>query len=174
MEKEERIKSLEVALNNEDQERNFYLKHQERSTNPVGKLMFGTLANDESEHYQRILKLHEKLKETGKWPDTIALQVKGTEIKSVLQKAIDSVEKLPEKDKDDIEAVKIAVEFEAKGVQFYERLRKSVDNPIEKEFYDMLVSIEREHLMSLQNAYEYFQNPEEWYSITEKHRFDGA
>jgi len=36
----------------------------------------------------------------------------------------------------------------------------------------MLVSIEREHLMSLQNAYEYLQNPEEWYSIMEKHRFD--
>ena len=174
MEIEERIKSLEVALNNESRERDFYLQHKERTTNPVGKLMFATIANDESEHYQRILKLHKKLKEEGKWPDTIPLKIKGTDVKSVLQKVIGEVETLPKADKDDIEAIEIAVDFEAKGVQFYERLRKSVDAPLEKEFYEMLVSIEREHLMSLQNAYEYFQNPEEWYSITEKHRFDGG
>ena len=67
---EKRIKALEVALNNEARERDFYLKHKERTNNPIGKLMFGTIANDESEHYQRILKLHVKLKEEGKWPDT--------------------------------------------------------------------------------------------------------
>ena len=87
---------------------------------------------------------------------------------------IGEVETLPKADDDDIEAIKIAIDFEAKGVQLYERLRKNVDAPLEKEFYDMLVSIEREHLMSLQNAYDYFQNPEDWYTIREKHRFDGA
>ncbi|MCK5421954.1 MAG: ferritin family protein [Deltaproteobacteria bacterium] len=171
---EERIKALEIALNNEAFERDFYLKHKERTTNPLGKLMFGTIASDESEHYQRILKLHEKLKEEGKWPDTIPLKVKGTEVKSVLQNVIDSVETLPEADKDDMEAVKIAVDFEAKGVKFYEKLRDSVDDPLEKEFYGMLASIEREHLLSLQDTYEYFQDPEGWYRIKEKHHFDGA
>lgn len=168
----ERIKALEVALNNESRERDFYLKHKERTTNPVGKLMFETIANEEAEHYQRILELHKKLQEKGKWPDTIPLKVNGTEVKSVLQKVIGEVKTFPKADKDDIEAIEIAVDFEAKGVQFYERLRKSVDDPIEKEFYDMLVSIEKEHLMSLQSAYDYFQNPEGWYIITEKHRFD--
>ena len=39
MEIEERIKSLEVALNNEARERDFYLKHKERTTHPLGKLI---------------------------------------------------------------------------------------------------------------------------------------
>ena len=91
MEIEERIKSLEVALNNEARERDFYLKHKERTTNPVGKLIYARIANDESENYQRILKLYNKLKEEGKWPDTILLKVKGTEVKSVLQKVIGEV-----------------------------------------------------------------------------------
>jgi len=173
-ETKKRIKALEVALNNEAQERDFYLKHKERTTNPVGKLMFGTIANDESEHYQRILKLHEKLKEEGKWPDTIPLTVKGTKVKSVLQKVIYGVESLPETDKDDIEAVKIAVDFEAKGVQFYENLHNSVEDPLEKGFYGMLASIEKEHFLSLQDVYEYFQNPAEWYRIKKKHHFDGS
>ena len=174
MEIEERIQSLEVALNNEDKERDFYLKHKERTNNPVGKLMFGTLADDESEHYQRILKLHEKLKEAGKWPDTIPLKVKGTEVKSVLQKVIESVDKLPETDKDDVEAIKIAVDFEAKGVEFYENLHKSVDDPLEKEFYGMLASIEREHFLSLQDTYEYFKDPGGWYQTKEKPHLDGG
>ena len=94
------------------------MKHKERTTNPVGKLFFARIANDESEHYQRILKLHKKLKEEGKWPDTIPLKVKGTEVKSVLQKVIGEVETLPKADKDDIEAIKIAVDFEAKGLSY--------------------------------------------------------
>lgn len=171
---EERIKALEVALNNEARERDFYLKHKERTTNPLGKLMFGTIASDESEHFQRILKLHKKLREEGKWPDTIPLKVKGTKVESVLQKAIDSVEDLPETDKDDIEAVKIAIDFEAKGEKSYDRLQKSVNDPIEKEFYGMLASIEREHRLSLQDTYEYFQDPEGWYRVKEKHHLDGA
>ena len=174
MEIEERIKSLEVALNNEEQERNFYLKHQERTNNPVGRLMFGTLANDESEHYQRILKLHDKLKKEGKWPDTIPLQVNGTEVKSVLQKVIKSVDNQPETNKDDIEAIQIAVEFEGKGVELYENLANSVDDPLEKEFYGMLASIEREHFLSLQDTLEYFQDPEGWYQTKEKPHLDGG
>jgi rubrerythrin len=100
--------------------------------------------------------------------------VKGTEVESVFQKVIDSVENLPKADKDDIEAVKIAIDFEAKGEKFYDELRNNVDDPLEKEFYGMLASIEREHRLSLQDTYEYFQDPEGWYRIKEKHHFDGA
>jgi rubrerythrin len=158
MEIEERIKSLEVALNNETQERNFYMKHREKTSNPIGKLIFATLANDESEHYQRIFQLHEKLKEEGKWPETIPLKIKGTEIKSVLQREIDAVEQLPEMDQDELEAVKIALDYEAEGVRFYENLRDNVDDPLEKEFYGMIASMEREHFLSLQDVYEHFKD----------------
>ena len=39
----ERIKALEVALNNESRERDFYLKHAERTNNSFGKMMFQSL-----------------------------------------------------------------------------------------------------------------------------------
>lgn len=174
MEIEERIQSLEFALNNEAQERNFYLKHKERTSNPVGKLMFGALAADESEHYQRILALHEKLKNEGRWPDTIPLQVRGTEVNALLRKVIESVETLSETDEDDLEAVKIAVDFETKAVAFYENLRNRVEDPLEKGFYGMLAAIEREHFLSLQDTHEYFQDPEGWYLTKEKPHLDGG
>jgi rubrerythrin len=172
--KAERIKALEVALNNESRERDFYLKHAVRTTNPLGRLMFQTLAHDESEHYQRILTLHERLQQEGKWPDTIPLTVKGTEIRSILRKTLESVEALPAENRDDVEAIKIAVDFESKGVEFYEQLRKKADEPQEKAFYGMLASIEREHFLSLQDAFEYFQDPAGWYRIKEKPHVDGG
>ena len=171
---EERIKALEVALNNESRERDFYLKHKERTINPIGKLMFATIASDEDEHYRRILELHKRLTKEGKWPETIPLKVKGTEVKAVLNKLVDSVDTSSKADMDDVEAVKIAVDFETKGEIFYSNLAKSVENPVEKKFYELLSSIEREHRLSLEDTYEYFKDPAGWYRIKERHHIDGA
>ncbi|UCF00785.1 MAG: ferritin family protein [Deltaproteobacteria bacterium] len=171
---EERIKALEVALNNESRERDFYLKHAERTSNTFGKMMFQSIAKDEDHHYQRILELHKKLKEAGKWPETLPLKVKDTEVKTILKKLVDSIDTSAKADTDDMEAVKIAMEFEANGEKFYGNLRDSVDNPVEKEFFAMLATMEREHRLSLEDTYEYFKDPEGWYRIKEKHHLDGG
>lgn len=171
---EERIKALEVALNNEAREKAFYLKHAKRTSNPFGRLMFESIAKDEDEHYQRLEELHGKLKDKGKWPETIPLKVKGTDMKSILKKAVESVDTSAKADTDDLEAVKIAIDFETKGEQFYRNLRDSVDDPTEKEFYSVLAAMEREHRLSLEDTLEYFQDPEGWYRMKEKHHLDGG
>ena len=51
MDDKERLNALEVALNNETREREFYLKNAERTKNPLGKTMFKQIAADELEHY---------------------------------------------------------------------------------------------------------------------------
>ena len=171
---DERIKALEVALNNESRERDFYLKHAERTNNPLGKMMFQSIANDESEHYQRLLELHRKLKEEGRWPETLPLKVKGTDMKSILKKVVDSVDTSAKADTDDMEAVKIAIDFEVRGEKFYKDLHDSVDNPVEKEFYGVLAAMEREHRLSLEDTLEYFEDPEGWYRMKEGHHLDGG
>ncbi len=171
---QERIKALEVALNNESRERDYYLKQAERTSNSFGKMMFQSIAKDEDEHYKKILELHEKLKEEGKWPETIPLKVKGTDMKSILKKVVDSVDTSAEADTDDMEAVKVAIDFEAKGEKFYSDLRDSVDNLVEKEFYSTLASMEREHRLSLEDTLDYFKDPEGWYRMKEKRHLDGG
>ena len=56
----ERLSALEVALNNETREREFYLKNAERTKNEVGKTMFLHIADEELEHYERLNQLHAK------------------------------------------------------------------------------------------------------------------
>jgi rubrerythrin len=169
---ETRIKALEIALANESRERDFYLRHKERTTNHIGRLMFASIAADENEHYQRILELHKRLQQEGKWPDTVPLTVKGTDVKSVIEKIADMAETSIQGDRDDVEAVKIAIDFETKGELFYKNLAKEVDNAVEKKFYEFLSSIEREHRLSLEDTYEYFQDPAGWYRVKEHHHMD--
>ena len=171
---EERIQALEVALNNESREKEFYLKNAERTTHPMGKLMFASIASDEDEHYRRILALHKRLKEEGKWPETIPIEVKGTEVKDVLKKFVNSVDTSSKADRNDVEAVKIAIDFETQGELFYSDLAQKVENPREKKFYEFLASIEREHRLSLVDTMDFFQDPAGWYRIKERHHIDGA
>jgi rubrerythrin len=168
------LKSLEVALNNEARERDFYLRHAERTRHPLGKSMFKTIAEDESEHYRRILELHKKRQEAGKWPEDLPLKVKETDVRSILLEVIAAVGTGPQADPDDLEAVKIAIDFEAKGEQFYQGLQDSVEDPKEKAFFGMLASFEREHRLSLEDTLLYFKDPEGWFQMKEGHHLDGG
>jgi len=95
-------------------------------------------------------------------------------VEAVILKAIESVDSSSKADMDDVEAVKIAIDFEAKGEKFYSDLAKSVDHPMEKKFYEFLASIEGEHRLSLQDTLEYFQDPAAWLRVKERLHVDGA
>jgi rubrerythrin len=171
---EERLKALEVALENEKKERDFYLKNSKRTSHPLGAKMFTEIADDELEHFQRIQELHRKLKEKGKWPETIPIKVRNTEVKEVFIEAVKTLSQSVKADTDDLEALKIAIEFEAKGEKFYDYLVGMTDDFQEKTFYQLLSSMEREHLQSLKDTYEFFTDPQGWYRIKERLNVDGG
>ena len=174
MNEKERLNALEVALNNEMREREFYLKNAKRTKDPLGRKMFQQIADDELEHYQRLKDLHEKWNTQQKWPETVPLKVKNTVVKDIL---VDFIKKVDEKanggDTDDLSAVRTAIDFEAKGSKFYAELRDSVPNPKEKEFFGLLSKIENEHYLSLKDTEEYLTDPVGWYRAKEHHTFDG-
>jgi rubrerythrin len=174
MYEKERLNALEVALNNETRERNFYVKNAERTTNQVGKTMFHHIAEEELEHYERLVQLHERWEKNEKWPETLPLKVRNTIVKDVLKDAVRQVEREPEKDDDDLKAIRTAIDFEEKGSMHYAALRDEVSDPKEKEFFDLLAKIEYEHFLSLKETEEFLVNPASWYTKTEHHILDGA
>jgi len=152
MEQKDRLNALEVALNNEMKERAFYLKHTQRTKKPIGKAMFRQIANEELEHYERLKQLHQRWEKNEKWPETIPLKVEDTLIKNVLKDLIKKVDQIIEEDADDLEAVRTAIDFEAKGVTYYAELRDLVSDPKEKAFFDLLSRLENEHYLSLKDT----------------------
>jgi rubrerythrin len=170
---EERLDALEIALKNEMTERAFYLKNAARTSNPLGKAMFLQIAEEELEHYQRLSELAGHWKKDQKWPETIPLKVKDTAVKSVFGKVAKESGKVGGED-DDLKAVRMAIEFEAKGAEFYAELRDQSDDPKEKAFFALLASIEHEHFASLKETEEFFINPAAWFQKRESSGLDGA
>lgn len=173
MNEKDRLNALEVALNNEMKEREFYLKNAKRTKNPLGKAMFRQIGDDELEHYEHLKQLQQKWKNQGKWPETVPLKVKDTIVKDILLEYIKKIDELSKGDSDDLKAVQIAIDFEAKGAKFYSELRDSVTDPKEKQFFDLLSRIENEHYLSLKDTEEYFIDPKSWYLKVEHHTLDG-
>lgn len=173
MDENERLNALEIALNNEMKEREFYLRNAERTKNILGKAMFKQIGDDELEHYKRLKQLKVEWDKKGIWPETVPLTVNETEIKGILTKFLKKVDQKATSDDDDLQAVRIAIEFEAKGTEFYKKLCDTVTDKKEKEFFDLLAKIEYEHFLSLKDVEEYFVDPAGWYSAHEHHTLDG-
>jgi len=173
MNEKERLSALEVALNNEMKEREFYLKNANRTKNPLGKKMFQQIGDDELEHYERLKQLHLKWSKQEKWPETVPIKVKDTIVKDILIEFLKKVDET-KGDSNDLEAVRTALDFEAKGAKFYADLRDSVTNPKEKEFFDLLSKMENEHFLSLKDTEEYFIDPVSWFQKAEHHTLDGG
>ena len=171
---EERINALEVALNNEVRERDFYLKNAARTSNSVGKAMFARIAEDETEHYERLKRLHEEWAVRGRWPETLPLIINQTNVRNILLNTLKNVDRAEACDANDREAVRIAAEFEEKGVIFYKDLAASSTDERERAFFELLSSIEYEHYLSLRDAQEYFEDPASWFVKTEHPTLDGG
>jgi len=173
MNEKERLNALEVALNNETREREFYLNNAKRSKNALGKVMFQQIGDDELENYERLKQLHEKWNKQERWPGTVPLKVKDTVVKDILVDFLKKADKTAKSDADDLQAVRTAIDFEAKGAKYYAQLRDDVSDPKEKQFFDLLSRIENEHYLSLKDTEEYLVDPTSWYRKKEHHTFDG-
>jgi rubrerythrin len=174
MDMKDRLNALDVALNNEMREHEFYLKNAERTKNPVGKTMFRQIAAEELEHYERLKQLHENWAKDKKWPDTVPLKVKDTIVKDILKDVVKKAASAPPGDADDLKALEEAIDFEGQGATYYARLRDDVTDPKEKAFFELLANIEHEHFVSLKDTQEYFLDPASWFRKAERSGLDGA
>ena len=107
----DRMSSIELAIKNETSEMAFYLDEARRSTNPVARKLFETLAGDEKEHMERLRGLHEKLLADGSWPEDVAIEVADTNIKAALE-GLGKRDDATARHDDDIGALNKGVELE--------------------------------------------------------------
>ncbi len=171
---QERINALEIALNNEMKEHEFYLNQAERTKNPIGKAMFLEIGKEELEHYERLKQLHAKWKKEEQWPESVPLEVAGSNIKATLDKVVNATKSQQPGDAGDLEAVRTAIDFESEGVKFYKKLSDSSDENREKAFFNLLAAIENEHLQSLIETEAFFLDPAQWYQQNERSGLDGV
>jgi len=169
-----RMNALKFALENEQKEREFYLANARRTKNMAGKNMFKQIADEEKEHYEVLKKLNEKWQQQKKWPTTVPLKVRKSLAGSILKAMAGKKTARIAGNEDDLKAIRTAIDFEARGVALYTKLEKESADPKEKAFFNLIASVERDHLLSLRDTEEFLTDPATWYQNAEKPALDGA
>ncbi|PKN38495.1 MAG: hypothetical protein CVU62_06580 [Deltaproteobacteria bacterium HGW-Deltaproteobacteria-2] len=169
-----RMNALKFALENEQKERDFYLANARRTKNMAGKNMFKQIADEEKEHYEVLKKLHDQWEKKKKWPATVPLKVKKSLAGSILKSLSEKKAARIKGNEDDLKAIRTAIDFEARGVALYTKLENGSTDPKEKDFFNLLASIERQHFLSLRDTEEFLTDPASWYQNVEKTTMDGA
>jgi rubrerythrin len=168
------MNALKFALENEQKEREFYLANARRTKNMAGKNMFKQIADEEKEHYEVLKKLNEKWQQQKKWPATVPLKVRKSLAGSILKAMAGKKAARIAGNEDDLKAIRTAIDFEARGVALYTKLEKESTDLKEKAFFNLIASVERDHLLSLRDTEEFLTDPATWYQNAEKPALDGA
>ncbi len=162
MDLRERLRSIEQAIENEVEEREFYLRQARASINPVSRATFEALANEELEHIERLKELHRTLSREGRWPDGLVLSLRASKAAAVVSSFTRRYREVFETDREALAAVKRAIEAEERSAAFYSRLREQVADPEEKAFFASLAGIEMEHSRALRDTEQLMADPLVW------------
>lgn len=157
--------ALKNAIRFEEDGYAFYKDIAEKTSQPLAKRLFESLALQEKEHKERILEIYEAKSERREWqlenPAHTSLE---DEVKALFEELDDEKKRIP---LDHIEGYRLAMEMERKGFNMYRKYADEAKTPEEKAFFETLMKEEGEHLSSLDNVHRFLTGSEIWYSEDE-------
>lgn len=124
------MKGMEIEKETFD----FYAAAEQRTFDPGGKRIFRWLARTEEQHYLKLNELYTSLHGGGRW-----VFYGGSTI------TLDPVDEVTF-DTDGAAALKIAMEIEKKGIDYFTALLEKTTDPEGKAMLGKLLEEEREHL----------------------------
>lgn len=152
---------LEFALDFEVKGAGMYLKLATATGNPLGKKLFYSLALEEIEHAKKVDDIHSRLKEKAGWeksvlrmPPSITAIMKG-----YFRESKRAELKRPA---DNLAGYELAMKMERESYKTYNEFRDAAKSEVEKEFYQLLMDQEKEHLDAIVNVYSYLTNTDDW------------
>ncbi len=172
---QEALDILVRAMVNEQDGYDFYVAAAGRVSDPKGKKMFMSLANDELGHLHIIKTEYDKVQASGAFVDleearrslppdpSLQLFPDKRQVKSMLEAATD-----------DEAALRIALDFEQKGYHMYsDAAQRSADRNAQ-EVFRFLADQEGQHYELIQNTLHFLTDSGVWYfQDSEKPFFEG-
>ncbi len=135
--------------------------------------MFTQIAREEDEHYKMLEKIHKKLENSGVWPGDVSAVVGDTDLWAAIKDFPSLAYKTYSSNADDVEAIKISINFEKEAYKFYTELGEKAESGEERTFFTHLAQIEWGHAQSLEESLAFFDDPESWNLGKEKSQLDG-
>ncbi len=151
-------KAIEMAVKMEKDAIDFYKEALEKTDHPSGVKMFEHFIQVEIQHIRLLKKLVKEVAPDAKliYPDE-HIKTLFSEQKSQMMERIKPTT-------DDLEAIKIALDFELKGYNFYKKYTEEAETESEKKLFKILTSQEKEHSIILKNAHEHMKKTGSWFN----------
>jgi len=154
------LKILEIALTMEEKGYSFYNKVVNTSQNPLGKAMFSRLRDDELVHMERIKTIIGGLQGGTAWQINYdALPSRGQSTSEMFRELARSHSSELTPSADDVEAINVGLDFEAKAVTFYEAHLKDATDPTEQEFIRQMILEEKDHHATCLELKRFYADP---------------
>jgi rubrerythrin len=163
-----RTEALKQALKMEEDGHSYYKQAREKTKDKMAKWVFKYLIEAEETHIKKITQLFKSLEETGKWPDVVLARDDVKKPRSIFASALNQLDNKVKGTTEDIEALRLALDFEHKGQKYYQSKAETTEDPFEKKFYLLLSHEEGEHLISLLDTIEYLEDPQGYFSQLER------
>jgi rubrerythrin len=149
------LMALDVAIQTEKDGRDFYKRAAERSSDPGGKLLFASLADDELEHLRLLESQREALATVGQWLSSPRLdqRARSVKIEGAPLFSREAVTSNVNAYTSELSALRLAFLMEKDAVVFYTRAAAETVDPDGKAMYERLVEMEKEHQRILEEEY---------------------
>lgn len=150
-------RALVEAIRIEQKGRRFYLKVAERTADARGQAMFRSLASDEVEHLDILVKEYQALTNNEPW--LTVEQAKETEPMFSLFPEEGEELVVPQ---DDVGAIKFAMDFEQKGYEMYKKSASEATDATAQTIFQYLAREENRHFVLLQKTHDYLATSGVW------------
>jgi len=160
-------KAVETAVKMETDAMKFYHEASQKTSHPFAKRMFEGFIKDEARHLKM---LNEILKGLDLKIETVRPK---REIKTVFSEVKEQMMSRISASTDEMEAVKVALDFEAKGYEFYQKAAAEATDEKEKKLLSVLADEEQEHYSILQNTYSFLKDTGDWFMWEEQGILEG-
>jgi rubrerythrin len=173
-EQDKTLKALQTAIQMEIDGKQYYLKASQQSGNELGKKLLKTLAAEEDIHRQKFEDIYKAIRKEKGWPRTDFQPDGGRNLRTIFAQATEQMgpkEKVPSTE---LDAVRTAMDMENKTHDFYKQQGQAATHAAERDFYNTLAAVEKEHHLILLDYYEYLKDPAAWFVEKEHPSLDGG
>jgi len=161
------MNAIEMAVKMEQEAVDFYTQCAEKTTNPVGKKMFLSIADDEKYHIACALDVQKGKTLTPS--EVTPLE----DMKKIFdQHKQDMLRQIPST-ADELDAFSMAMKMEEESIAFYRKASSQAATAQEKNFFDCLIRDEEEHLAIFQNTYSFLSDTGNWFMWEEHSIVEG-
>ncbi|MBM4288569.1 MAG: hypothetical protein FJ135_10570 [Deltaproteobacteria bacterium] len=167
------LQHLQTAIQMEIDGKKFYEEAAQKAKSEGTKEIFTYLANGEVYHIQRIQEIYDALEKNPTWTEAMCEFSPPPEDPRIFSAAL-AKGNMGAGDADDLKALDIGLKMEQKSIDFYQKLAKQAQDPLERRFLLSLVNEERGHYYYLVDYRNFLVDPADWYYVKEMGHVDGA